>query len=881
MKIFRKLRPLFRKDKLETEMAEEMRLHVELQTELNRKAGMSHTDARHAAQRQFGNVASLQEQAREERGWGWLERAGKDLRLGVHQLARTPGFALLAIITLGLGIGANTAMFSVLNSILLKPLPYPDSAQLDRFYRSTAQNPEGGFSVADFRDLQQGIGPYGEIAPYVPGEASLSEPGQPADMASAFRVGSNLLPLLGTPLQLGRNFRPAEDVHGNDRVLILSQRCWLNRFGGRADIIGRSVRVDGEPHQVVGVLPLAFNDWRHFGNVDFFRPLGLDPAESADRHATRLRILGRRTGRMGAAEANSFIASLGARLAADYPAENAATTWRLVPLNELIGGKNGSTVLSMLIGLSGLVLLIACSNLANFLLARTMTRAREFAVRSALGASRLQLLRPLIAESLVLALAGGVAAVIVALWFGDWLSVRSTGDNGERVLILLDWHVFGWAVGASLFTALAFGLAPALFALRLDLTGTLKSGGRGATGGRGHQRFRQILIIGQFALAMILLTGAALFIRGLHDLNNRRAGWESDHLVTGSVLLAPAKYPDPGKVAAFQRLVAERLQSLPGVASVSLARFTPFFNWTDARKYLVEGRALPERGHEPAASVNTVGPGYFETVGTHLLAGRTFTERDTGNAARVFLINQTMAKGLFGSHSPLGQRLALGAGADLRWGEVVGVVSDVASVVADVNPVVFQLYQPMTQEPLPRFELLVRSAEGVAPGTLIDSIRTAMAGLDADLPVSDLKTADAIIVRANYQLGVLRDMLTLLGLLGLGLAALGIYGVIARTMAQRTSEFAIRLALGASTRDITRLVLGAGVRQALYGAVLGLLGSIGVARLLAAGYPGMHLDSFAALCGTVSLLIGVALLACWLPARRAAKVDPMMALRAE
>ncbi len=875
------LRALFQKTKIDAEMTEEIRLHVDLQTELNLKAGMSPEEARYAALRQFGNVTSMQEHVRAAHGWGWLERGLKDLSLGVRQLIRTPGFSLLAIITLGLGIGANTAMFSLVNSVLLKPLPYPDSAQLDRLYRVTAQNPEGGFSYADFHDLQQAARPYGKVTAYLVGEAALAEPGRPADMAASSRIGANFLPLLGVQLQAGRNFLTAEETPGNDRVVILSQRCWQNRFGGRTDIIGRSVRVDGEPHLIVGVLPASFNDWRHLGGIDFFRPLGLDAAKAADRHATPLRVLGRRAGQLGAGEAQAFIANLGTRLAAEFPVENAATSWRLVPLTELVAGKSGGTTLTMLIGLSGLVMLIACSNLANLLLARTMTRAREFAIRAALGASRLQLLRPLLAESLMLALAGGVAAVTFALWFGDWLSLRSTGDNGERVPILFDWHVLGWALAAALFTALVFGLAPALFALRLDLNGTLKSGGRGAVGGRGHQRFRQALIVGQFALAMVLLTGAALFIRGLHELNNRRAGWVSDRLVTGSVLLPVTKYPEAGKVAAFQRLALERLRSLPGVSSASLARFTPFFIWTDSRKYLIEGGALPERGHEPAAVVNVVGPDYFATVGTRLLAGREFSERDTAGAAPVFLISQAMAQGLFGGESPVGRRLALGSGNDLRWGEVVGVVSDVVPVVADNNPVVFQLYLPMAQEPAPRFELLVRGAEQAGAAALIDGIRTAIAGLDPDLPIRNLKTADASIVRVNYQLGVLRDMLTLLGVLGLGLAALGIYGVIARSMAQRTGEFAIRLALGASLGDITRLVLGTGVRQALLGAAFGLLGSIGVARLLSARFPGMHLDSFVALLGTTTLLVGVALLACWLPARRATKVDPMIALRAE
>ena len=874
----RPLRTLFGKNQLERDMAEEMRFHLEQRATDLAADGLPEEEARYAAQRKFGNVASLQEQARQGRGWSWLENFLKDLRLAFRQLAHSPGFSLLAVLTLGLGIGVNTAMFSAFNSLVLKPKPYPDSGAIDRIYRATARNPDGGFFVADFLELREGARPYGEIGGYQPGEASLSDPGQPAEMASAYRVSANLLTMLGLQPALGRYFRPAEELAGNDRVVVLSQRTWLNRFGGRRDIVGRTIRIDGEPHEVIGVLPPEFNEWRHLGNVDFFRPLGLTRALSADRHNVLLRILGRRAPGTTRAAADSFLAGFGTKLAADFPAENSGATWRAVPLDSLVSGKNGPAVFFMLLGLSGFVLLIACSNLANLLLARTMTRAREFAVRAALGASRLQLLRPLFAEALLLALGGGGSALLMAGWCVDWLSVRSTGDNGERAHLLLDSHVFAWTLGASLATAVAFSLAPALFALRLNLNETLKSAGRGMTGGRGHQRFRQALIVGQFALAMILLTGAALFIRGLDELNRRRSGWSSEHLASGSVLLPAAAYADPGKILAFQRLALQRLEALPGVASASLAGSMPYFNWSDSRKYLVQGQPLPETGKEPSAMFNSVTPGYFDTVGTRVLAGRIFTAGDTAESPRVFVLSQSLARALFGEADPVGRQFAL-AGTRPQWGEIVGVVNDVVSTVPDARGAPFQVYWPMAQEPRLRFELAVRTTG--APNTVLDGIRTTLAAIDPDLPIRNLKSAADAILRSNYQQAVLRDMLTCFAVLGLGLASLGIYGVIARTIAQRTGEFAIRLALGASVRDITRLVLGAGVRQALLGSALGLLGAVGLGRLLALAFPGMRLDSLPVLIGTTLLLVAVALVACWLPARRAGKVDAMLALRAE
>lgn len=801
-------------------------------------------------------------------------------RLAVRSLLRSPGFTVLAIITLGLGIGANTAMFSILNSIMLKPLPYPQSEQLQRIDRATAQNPQGRISPADFLDLRREMQPYGEIGAYTLGDTSLSEPGQPAEMVRALRITSNFLSVLRVHPQLGRNFLPREDVPGNDRVVIISQRCWQQRFGGKHDVIGHIVRVDGEPHEIIGVLPAWFNDWRHLGPYDFFRPLVFDQQKSADRRSTIVRPIGRRADKLSHAEAAGFIANFGARLAADFPEVNAGSTWQAISLNGTALPKRALMTLAMLVGLSGFVLLIACSNLANLLLARTMARAREFAVRAAMGASRTQLLRPLIAESLLLAVAGGACAVLVAQWAADWLSTRTAGDNGERIVFAFDWHVFGWAFGASLVTAVAFGLVPALFALRLNVNDTLKSGARGMTGGRGHQRFRHALIVGQFTLAMVLLTGAALFARGLDELNNSRAGWQSENVVTGTVVLPTASYPDPDRINAFHRVTLERLQAIPGVASASISSFTPFFNWGDVRKYLIEGRELPQPGREPAAVVNSISPRYFDTFGTRLLAGRAFNEADIQTSQRVFIISQSMAIALFGNENPIGHRLAQRNIGSSQWGEIVGVATDVKSILPDPGPVTFQLYQPMTQDPRPYNQIAVRTT-GVAPSTLLQGIRNVMAGLDADLPVRDLEPGDRTIERANNQTAILRDMLTAFALLGLGLASLGIYGVIARTMAQRTGEFAIRFALGASVRDITRIVLTSGVKLALIGSGLGLLGGVGLSRFLSTAYPGMRLNDPLTWIGATLLLIAVALIASWLPARRAARINPIEALRAE
>ncbi|HXU79821.1 MAG TPA: FtsX-like permease family protein, partial [Polyangia bacterium] len=383
-----------------------------------------------------------------------------------------------------------------------------------------------------------------------------------------------------------------------------------------------------------------------------------------------------------------------------------------------------------------------------------------------------------------------------------------------------------------------------------------------------------------FTLAMVLLAGAALFARGVHELNNHRYGWESDHLVTGTVVLPPAAYPDEREIADFQRRALERLAALPGVASVSLSDAMPFFGLSEARKYLVAGRQTPEPGHEPVAVINGISPHYFETVGTRLLSGRPFNPGDTLTSPKVFIVNQAMARGLFGEESPLGRRIARAGGPSIEWGEIVGVAADVQSVFPERVSVTYQLYQPMAQEPRPLNEIAVRSA-GVAPSMLVENIRTAMTSLDPDLPVRKLQTAEATIARANYQLGVLRSILSALAVLGLGLASLGVYGTIARTVAQRTGEFGIRLALGAQTGDITRLVLASGGKLALIGSALGLLGAIGVARLIASAFPSIPTSSVPVLIGATVLLVSIAQVACYLPARHASRISPTEALRAE
>jgi len=801
-----------------------------------------------------------------------------DLKLALRSLFKSPGFTAIAIITLALGIGMNTAMFSMLNALMLRPLDYPEAGRLFSLDRFRPQNPFDNHTAANFTDIARASAGTAELAGLRYWGFVLAEDNQPADAPFAARVTWNYFDVLRVKPQLGRTFRPEEDVAGNNHVLMISHRYWQRRFGGAPDIIGRVVRIDGNPSEIVGVLPPA--DGRVTGPIEMFRPMAFNEEESLDRSINGITIFGRYRAGIEPAQAAAAFDTIGRRLAADHPAENGDMTLRTRSLQSTTLTGVFRTLTLVLVGLSGFVLLIACSNLANLLLARAMARSREFSVRAALGASRRQLIKPLVAECLVLAAAGGAAALLVSEWTGSWLTRRFSNPENPFEFSA-DVRVLAFAIGISFVTALIFGLAPAWWSSRAQVNDSLKGGGRGSTGTVAQNRYRQLLIATQFGLALLLLTGAAFFIRGVQRLTRVESGWDPNVVVTGIVNLASARYKDTAPILAFHTELRERLLAVPGVANVAVSYSQPLYNSPSQRHYLIAGREAPKAGDEPIAFTNGVSASYFDTFGTRILRGRGFAATDTPTSSPVVIINDAMARALFAGQDPIGQRIAVVGTQPAAWAEIVGVAQDVKTLDMRPSPIGFQVYKPFPQEPWQYVTIAIRATTPEQVPAVLEPIRKMVAAIDSDQPVLNLMPSPMRIERNTQFLQTINQLLMLFAALGVLLAALGIYGVTARLVAQRTNEIGIRLALGAQVSDLLRLVIGSGLRIALVGAAAGAVGALFLTDLLAKSFPAFGRGDPVHIATAGGFLLAVALIACLIPARRATKVDPMVALRAE
>jgi len=795
----------------------------------------------------------------------------------LRALLRSPGFTTVALLTLALGIGINTSMFSVLNTILFRTLPYARPDELVRVFRTNPRSQSLPHSPANFLDLRAQTHSFTHMAAIAWTDFNLAAPGQPAERLRGMSVTSDFFSVLGVQPMLGRVFGADEDQPGRNGVVVLSYALWQIRFASDPAIVGRDIRIDGQNVVVIGVMPQGFEDRLLWGPLDAWRPMAWDGGTRQYRAGNWLSVIARLKPGVSTASAQAEISTVAAQLATAYPATNAQTGINLVSL--LRSGQDPSArMLSWFtMGLAACVLLIACANLANLQFARNALRAREYAVRAALGASRIQLGRHSLVESLLLALVGGALGLLVALWSNDLLGTRIE-IGGAHLFIPLDLRVLGFAFAAALFTGVAFGLLPAWLAARADVNDALKQGSRASTGGRAQHRIRHALIVAEVALALVLLSGAGFFLRGLHRFTIRDLGWRTDHLLTAALSLPATKYPNDDSQRAFYDRLETRLAALPGVERVALSTAVPFSSFDFSQRFFVEGQPEAKPGAEPQRNVQLVSLGYFDTFGLALIEGRTFNAADLSFEVLPTIINETMAKQFWPGQSAIGKRIAHPA--ERKWQQVIGVVRDIRFATNINEPFTrFQTYRLLARETSPNLAITLRSSQ--APETLAEALRRAVAELDSDQPVQDIRLATQAIERGLVNFSLIGSMLTGFAALGLLLAAIGIYGVIAGFVVQRTREIGIRVALGAQIRDILRLVLGQGLRLALLGTTVGLLGTVGVARILTSIAPELPAPELFTVASVALGLITVALIACWLPARRAAKVDPITALRAE
>ena len=794
-----------------------------------------------------------------------------DLKFAFRQLLKNPGFTAGAVLTLALGIGANTAIFSAVNAVMLRPLPFPEPEQLVGVWEEPSKGSRKSVSPGVFKDWKNQSRSFEALSVVSPAELNLTGDGQP-ERISALQVSANYLDVFRIGPVLGRGFLPTDDQPGqNNKVVILTHGLWQRRFGGNPGVIGRQIHLNLESHTIVGVLPTkpALNP-----GVELLVPFVLT---SEPWHQTRENHLFFAVGRLkpGIAvdQAQSELTTIKQRLNPEYPAFKREWGYLLVPLHDQIVGNTRKT-LWVLLGAVGCVLLIACANVANLLLARAAARQKEMAVRSALGASRWRVIRQLIAESVLLSTCGGGLGLALATWAMELFTRLSAATLPRSQEIGLDWRVLSFAVLVSIVTGLIFGLAPALHAARCDVNAGLKEAGRSTMASRS--RLRSSLIVSEIALSLVLLAGAGLLLRSLFHLLNVPTGFDSRNALVMDVSLPKEKYPRGDDGARFFHEAVARLEGLPGVEAAGMATTLPLTGPNYGTSITVEGIDQPQ---SPEQGIHTrwdfVAGHYFRAMGIPIIRGRALTERDNStNAPRVAVINEALARKAFGEHEPLGKRIRF-------WGqpwEVVGIVGSVRQTgLAD--PAAERIYLPQAFCFWNGGSLAVRTK--VEPASLAQAIRAEILALDSEQPVANIRTLEQVTTDSTAARRLTLLLLGFLASAALLLAALGLYGVMAYTVTQRTSEIGLRMALGARRSDVFKLVVRHGLALTLLGIGLGVAGGLGLTRVIATQLYGVEASDPLTFASISVLILLTALVACGLPARRATKIDPMEALRCE
>ncbi|HEX3185718.1 MAG TPA: ABC transporter permease [Pyrinomonadaceae bacterium] len=806
-----------------------------------------------------------------------MTSASQDLRYSLRMLLKHKGFTVVSVLTLALGIGINTAMFSVLNTFLFGSLPYPQSERLVRVWRTSPHSQTWPHSAGNFFDQREQNTVFERMSAYNYTTRNLTEPGQTAERLRSLAATADFFPLLGVPPAHGRLFKPEEFEPGADNVIVLSDGFWARRFGSDPNVVGQKIQLDGKSVEVVGVMPPGFEHPILWGPLDIWQPMAFTPEGKTNRGTNYLSLFGRLKPGVSIQQANESMVTLAANIG-QKNSSNVGESVRLEPLQRSMSDTIGRTVMWFTFGLAGFVLLIACANLANLQLVRTATRSRELAVRAALGAGRWRLLRHSFTESILVALIGGVISLLVALGAVRFISVRLFADlPGARVQ--LDYKVFGFALLCSLVTGVLFGTIPAWLASRADVNLALRENSRGSTAGRSQHRLRHLLVVGEVAFAMVLLAAAGLFLRGLQRFINADPGWQVDGLMIAQMTLRGEKYKDDKQRVVFLTELENRLRALPGVEHVGIGGSHPVFGFNSSSSFLVEGRPEPPPEKLPEMFYEPVSSDYFATLGAHLLQGRTFNAADSADHPAVVIINEFTARTFWPNESPIGKRIS-STGQKKDYYEVVGVVNDIAFPGTLGEPYTrYEAFLPVTQAAPDYLMLVLRSSSN--PEAITNSLRSAVAGLDPELPVNRIRTARQSVNSGLGDISLLGSLLGAFATIGVILAAVGIYGVVSYTVVQRTGEFGIRMALGAQPRDVLRLVLSKGALLVAIGALLGGVGAYGVSKLLISLIPSLPTRDPLVLPAAALALGVVALAACYIPARRATRVDPLIALKSE
>src|SRR5690349_5163731 len=874
-----RIRALRRRETVINDIDREMRLHLELQMDANIKAGMSPTEAREKAMRSFGNLNRAVDAAYDVKGGGIFETLVQDIRYGVRMLAKHKTFTFVAVITLALGIGANTAIFSVVNELLLQPLPYRDAQRVVTLWEVT---PEGRHqnttSRANFRAWRQQNTSFQMMAAFTDQRVNLTGNGEPEELSVQFAT-PELFKVFGVEPILGRTFLPDDDT-----VAVLSYGLWQRRFGGQASVIGQQIALNDETFTIIGVMPASFQFHikQRSGTgrpAELWTVLAMPNTAGANNRGRFLATVARLKDGVTVDHAAAEIQTIHARLSNEEAQYNKNWNAEVLPLREQFFG-NVRRPLWLMLGAVGFVLLIACANVANLLLSLATSREKEIALRSALGARRTRVVRQLLTESLLLALLGSVLGLGFA-----WLGIKALVAISPRDLVSLqtvglNFTVLGWTLGVSLLTGIIFGLAPALHVSRLNLNDSLKDGGKSEAGqASGSRRLRNALVVSEIALAVVLLASAGLLIRSFVRLQQVDRGFVTDNVLTMVVRLPEARYREDPQLVQFFSQALERMRQLPTVRSAGMVNFLPLYGGLGSNTgFKILGQPEPPPGQEPSTDVRVADSGYFGTLGIPLLRGRNFSDSEQREAKHVILINEALARKHFPNQDPIGQRLDVEMFENPTPAEIIGVVGNVRydSLVDEAPPAVYFPHPDLTY---PFMTLVVRTDGD--PTAIAPAIQREIRALDPNQPLSDVRTMNQVmsdwVARSRFN----TSLLGLFAGLATVLSAVGIFGVMNYSVALRTRELGLRLAIGAQPRQVLLLVLKQGLALTIVGVVIGLAAAFGLTRLLSGllfGVAAVDLTTFASIS---LLLVIVSLLACYLPARRAMRIDPLRALRYE